>query len=54
MKKKNKKSAAVYKARAQRVAQAKKKKIREIKKNAMSKGGVSSYITKLRCLKAGN
>ena len=44
MKKKNKKSADIYKARAQRISQAKKKKIREIKKNAIEKARASSYI----------
>ena len=44
MKKKNKKSASIYKARAQRVAQAKKRKIREIKKNALEKSRAGSYI----------
>ena len=44
MKKRNKKSTEIYKARAKRVAQAKKKKIREIKKSAVPRGRASSYI----------
>ena len=44
MKKRNKKSTEIYKARAQRVAQAKKKKIREVRRAAKEVGRGGSYI----------